>query len=107
MISQLVEDFKVTFGKGKIHTIVSGTAQGIDVCGEAYAREVKLAIERFHPDWEKNGKAAGPIRNREMAKHAHGLLLIWDGESKGSANMLSEMKKQKKPIMEVVLRYHR
>lgn len=85
--------------------IVSGTASGVDEQGEKYAGKVGLTIQPFYPDWGKHGKAAGPIRNREMADYADALLLIWDGESKGSASMRKEMLKQEKPVYEVILRW--
>jgi hypothetical protein len=51
-------------------------------------------------------RAAGHKRNKQMAEYADALLLIWDGSSAGSKNMLSEMKKLKKPVYEVILRKH-
>jgi hypothetical protein len=54
-------------------------------------------------DWGTHGKAAGPIRNKEMAELGDSLLLIWDGKSKGSLNMKTCMEKLNKPIFEVVL----
>lgn len=60
-------------------------------------------IIEFPADWKKHGKAAGPIRNREMAEYADALLLIWNGESRGSANMKKEMKKLGKPVYEIIL----
>lgn len=84
--------------------IVSGTAEGVDQSGETFARKYLIPIKRFPADWDTHGKAAGPIRNLEMAKYADALLLIWDGESKGSANMKAEMTKLGKPIYEVVMR---
>jgi hypothetical protein len=39
-----------------------------------------------------------------MAEEADALLLIWDGESKGSANMKKEMLFKNKPVYEVILR---
>lgn len=60
----------------------------------------------FHADWEKHGKAAGPIRNKQMAEYGDALLLIWDGESKGSKNMKQEMLKLNKPVYEIILRTH-
>jgi hypothetical protein len=60
----------------------------------------------FLADWETQGKAAGPIRNKEMAEYADALLLIWDGESRGSANMKANMLKLGKPVYEVILKKH-
>ena len=68
--------------------VVSGTAYGADKLGERYATSRGLNILRFPPDWNKYGKAAGYIRNVEMAKNANGLVAFWDGESKGTAHMI-------------------
>lgn len=86
--------------------VVSGGAKGVDTYGEEFAHNRGIPIKRFEADWYANGKAAGPIRNKQMAKYADKLLLIWDGQSRGSANMKEEMLKLGKPIYEVVLRVH-
>lgn len=63
-------------------------------------------IKKFYPDWGKHGKAAGPIRNKQMAEYADALLLIWDGESKGSKNMKEEMLKLNKPVYEFIVKQY-
>ena len=85
--------------------VVSGDCEtGVDKAGEGWANSVGLAVTKFPADWDTHGKAAGPIRNKQMAKYADRLLLIWDGKSKGSANMKKEMQKLNKPIYEVILK---
>jgi len=84
--------------------IVSGCAKGIDKCGECFSLANKLDCEKFPADWDTHGKAAGPIRNKQMAEYADALLLIWDGESKGSRHMKETMLKLGKPVYEVVIR---
>lgn len=50
-----------------------------------------VAVRHFPADWKTHGKAAGPIRNREMAEAgADALLALWDGESKGTSSMIQE-----------------
>jgi hypothetical protein len=87
-----------------IEQVVSGGASGVDTAGENFANAVDIEIERFPADWNTHGKAAGPIRNRQMAEYADALLLIWDGESRGSASMKNEMVKLKKPVYEIIIR---
>lgn len=71
--------------------IVSGKCKtGADAIGESLALELGIPLKIFRADWDKHRKAAGPIRNREMAKYADVLILIWDGRSKGSLSMLHE-----------------
>lgn len=72
--------------------IISGTARGVDILGERYAREREYHIMRFPPDWKSHGRAAGPIRNRKMAEYADALIAFWDGKSKGTKNMIDEAK---------------
>lgn len=69
--------------------IVSGHAKGADLLGERYASEHSLRCELFPANWEKYGRSAGPIRNREMANHADALIAFHDGSSKGTGNMIS------------------
>jgi len=83
--------------------IVSGTARGADGAGEKYASLYGIPVKRFPADWNTYGRAAGPIRNREMAEYADALLLIWDGKSRGSANMKGEMERRSKNVFEIII----
>ena len=74
--------------------IVSGTARGANSLGERYANERNYPIQRFPPDWNADGKAAGFIRNAQMAKAADALIAFWDGKSKGTANMIEIARKR-------------
>ena len=71
-----------------ISEVVSGCARGVDQIGEDWARSKGLPVRLFPANWEKYGKAAGYLRNEEMAKHASALIAIWDGESKGTKHMI-------------------
>ena len=83
---------------GPITEVVSGGASGVDTMGEAYALLNNIPIKGFPADWNKHGKKAGPIRNRQMAQYADVLFAVWDGKSKGTKNMIDEMNKLKKPV---------
>lgn len=72
--------------------IVSGGAKGVDRCGEMFAAEFKLPLKLFLADWIIHGNSAGPIRNGQMARYADKLIVFWDGKSKGTANMVHQMK---------------
>ena len=72
---------------GFVSEVISGCAPGVATIGEAWATDHGIYIRRFPADWDKHGKSAGPIRNREMAANADALILVWDGTSHGSANM--------------------
>lgn len=78
---------------GEIAEVVCGCAKGVDTHGADWAHFNKIKTTYFPANWKKHGKAAGHIRNRKMAKYANALILIWDGESRGSKNMLSNANK--------------
>lgn len=78
----------------KVDEIVSGTARGADMLGEQYAEEKGYEIHQYIPDWNGLGKSAGYKRNAKMADNADALIAFWDGESKGTANMIDIAKKK-------------
>lgn len=68
--------------------VVSGGARGADRLGERWADEAGCTVKRFPADWETHGKAAGIMRNIEMAQYADALVAFWDGKSKGTRHMI-------------------
>lgn len=84
--------------KGNITEIVSGGANGADTLGEHYAAEYNIPVKIFLADWNKHGRAAGPMRNKQMADYADVLIAVWDGQSKGTKNMIDQMNKLNKPV---------
>lgn len=72
-----------------IDEVVSGGARGADLLGERWANEHDIPIRRFHAQWDKYGKRAGYLRNKEMAEYATHLVAFWDGKSKGTRHMIS------------------
>ena len=73
--------------------IVSGGARGTDTLGERYAKETGRGLKIFPADWNKHGKGAGHIRNKQMAEYSDMLIAFWDGESKGTKNMIDTSKR--------------
>jgi hypothetical protein len=84
----------VEASKFQITEIISGGAAGVDAAGEFYAKFMGIPLKVFPADWTKHGKAAGPIRNQQMAEYADALICIWDGKSKGSESMIREARKR-------------
>jgi len=74
----------------EITEVVSGGARGVDSLGEKYGLEKNLPIKVFPADWEQHGRKAGIMRNKEMAAYADALIAIWDGNSPGTYNMITE-----------------
>lgn len=86
---QLVRDVLNASGwKDEITEVLHGNAPGVDLAANRVCQGT-WPIRKFPADWGKYGKRAGPIRNKEMAKNADAIIAIWDGRSKGTANMIA------------------
>ena len=78
--------------------IISGGCTGADALAEEYAESWGIKFREFPAYWNAYGKAAGPMRNEEMAKYASqsekGILIAFPiGESKGTRNMIRAAKR--------------
>jgi len=80
-----------------ITELVSGTAIGVDQLGEQWATTRSIPVTRMPADWNQYGKRAGPARNKAMAQYADAAVIVWDGKSDGTRNMIDEMIRHKKP----------
>ena len=86
LLSAHLDDINKRFG---ISEIVSGTAKGADKLGEQYAIKHNIPIKRFPADWNSFGKAAGYIRNEQMARYADACICFWINKSKGTGHMIN------------------
>lgn len=79
--------------------IVHGAARGADEMAAKAALELGLAIDLpptfanplggYPAEWERYGKRAGYIRNRQMIDSGVGLVIaFWRGESPGTASTI-------------------
>ena len=79
-------------------TIISGHCKGVDLMGERYAKEKGYSLEIYPADWKKYGRAAGPIRNKQMAENTDILIAFTCDKATGTKNMISNAKKLDKKI---------
>jgi hypothetical protein len=71
----------------EISEVLHGGCRGVDTAaGKMY--EGFLPVKVFNAAWETHGRAAGPIRNKEMAMQADALIALWDGKSAGTGGMI-------------------
>lgn len=66
--------------------IVEGGARGADYMARRFAQQMGLEYITFEADWKSFHKAAGMIRNREMANVSHEAIGFWDGFSRGTGD---------------------
>ena len=84
----------VEASKMVVDEVVSGGARGVDLLGEQWAAEAGVLVKRFPAQWDKFGKVAGYLRNQQMADYADALIACWDGQSRGTADMVRRAEKR-------------
>ncbi|WP_199097187.1 SLOG family protein [Dyella sp. ASV21] len=80
-------------------TLVCGMARGADMLAYTlWTERYDNPVEKFPADWDRLGKGAGFIRNRQMAETADKLIAFWDGKSRGTEHMVQTMQTLGKPV---------
>jgi hypothetical protein len=73
--------------------VIQGLCKGADCMGKGAARQLGIPCLDFRADWNKYGKAAGPIRNQEqidVGKPTHCLAFHANIDiSKGTKDMIN------------------
>ncbi len=77
--------------------IVSGGAVGVDSCAAEYAKENGIKLTVFLPQYERYGRAAPIVRNKEIVDYADKIIVFWNGSSKGTLSVINYAKKTGKP----------
>lgn len=73
--------------------IIHGMARGADALADKYAVNRYIPVESYPADWEKHGRAAGHVRNKQMLDEGKPDLVIAFPGGKGTANMVEQAQK--------------
>jgi hypothetical protein len=88
--------------RGPITEVIAGGAPGVDHWGEQWALERAIPVAVFKADWDKHGKAAGPIRNQAMADQKPDVGIQFPG-GRGTADMASRLRRAGIEVIEVTV----
>lgn len=73
-----------------ITEVVQGGASGADCEAKFWAIHSGIKTAEFRADWKAHGKAAGPMRNAQMARYGEFLIAFPGG--RGTADMIRQAK---------------
>ena len=77
--------------------IVSGGAVGVDCCVAEYAKKNGIRLTEFLPQYERYGRAAPIVRNKEIVDYSDKIIAFWNGTSKGTLSVIKYAQKTGKP----------
>lgn len=105
-ISLVLQRLKDTYGELNNLEIVQGGANGVDALALQYAQENHIPYKTFNADWNKYNRAAGPIRNEQMAKYGEVLIAFKNQEhpTRGTENMIKTASKYNLKIFVVPIK---
>ncbi|MBC8306892.1 MAG: DUF2493 domain-containing protein [Pelagibacterales bacterium] len=101
LVEATMEEFHST--NFQTTTLVSGGAKGADRLGEKWANNHNIPTKIFLAEWDKYGRAAGFIRNKDIIANADYVIAFWDGESKGTKHSLDLC--EKNGILYTIIKY--
>lgn len=78
--------------RGKPIVIVQGGARGADALAKEWAVANDIPYEEFLPEWNKFGRAAGPIRNKAMLDSGIDIVVAFPG-GRGTADTIRQATK--------------
>ena len=101
--SRSIEHFDLAeYVSSETDMIISGGAKGIDSLAEQYADQHRISKLILRPRYDLYGRAAPIIRNQQMVDMADEILIIWDGQSKGTRETERYAKKMQKQLTVVL-----
>jgi hypothetical protein len=83
--------------------VIHGAARGADSLAGRWAIEHNVHVEACPADWNRHGRAAGPIRNQQMLDHKPDVVLAFPGGS-GTKDMITRARRAGVPVLEAHLK---
>lgn len=87
-------------GPPEVSVIISGMARGADSIAAEWAERFGFPLVKFPADWQKHGRAAGPIRNQQMLDEGKPDLVVAFKGGVGTADMVRRARKAGVHVLE-------
>jgi len=87
LIQNFLDKFKAQHGQFEL---IHGDCRGADKMGAYLANKMNMKVTAFPADWNTHGKAAGPIRNKQMIDDKPDYVVAFKGHtSVGTKNLIN------------------
>lgn len=84
-----------------VTVIIEGEARGADTMARLWAENRMVECIKFPAKWSEYGKAAGPMRNKQMLDAGRPELVVAFPGGSGTAHMVRIATEAKIPVLEV------
>lgn len=81
--------------------VIHGAAPGADSLADIWAQSRHIKQTPFPADWKAHGRAAGPLRNRQMLTEGRPDLVVAFPGGRGTAHMVKLAQEANVPVIEV------
>lgn len=78
--------------------IITGGAKGTDSVAIKFAKDNHIKLTLFLPDYRRYKKGAPIIRNALIAEYSDAAIIFWDGNSRGTKNIINCFSEKNKPF---------
>lgn len=80
-----------------VNVVIEGAAPGADTAARQWAEARGIPVQEYPALWKQYGRAAGPVRNRQMIEEGHPTIVVAFhpdlSQSKGTADMVRQARK--------------
>jgi phosphoribosylformylglycinamidine (FGAM) synthase-like amidotransferase family enzyme len=85
-----------------IDCVIEGGYSGADKLAKQWAKNNRINVEEYRPDWDKYGLAAGPIRNTQMLDEGRPDFVVAFPGGAGTADMVSKAEKAGLEVIKIL-----
>lgn len=100
--SELESKMEWLFRQMPVGTIIThGGCKGVDMTADKVACKLGILVDLVPADWERYGRAAGPIRNKQMLDKGPQVVYAFHQKiesSRGTKDMINQTKRRGIPV---------
>jgi hypothetical protein len=96
-VNKILDELKI---QNPNFILIEGGASGADTLARVWALNNRIVCETYKANWQRDGKAAGPIRNELMLSTGINLVVAFPG-GRGTNHMVSIAQRDSVSVMDL------
>lgn len=87
--------------QGEPVTVIHGGSSGADAMAGEWAKSSGVCVREYPAEWDREGRAAGPMRNSRMLREGRPDIVVAFPGGRGTADMVRKARGSSVPVYEV------